>query len=215
VEGEGFIPMVKPLLSQGMRKNWQKNLAHHFFRTRAMKLVIRDARVFIGNENDADVPSDSIFEKKLFHKYKRWQQVQSHFQKGLPISLAVLRDGFVGAVIKDRQSWLFVPFRLKEWVGTHCGLNYFKVDIFDRGHAGEITRYFVNVGNVADFLTYVLLLPCMGEENYISDSVSSWTMLGAEYERLSLEGNLQSVYDLPINLQEHQAHPVPVILLTI
>jgi hypothetical protein len=31
-EGEGFIPMVKPLLSQGMRKNWQKNLAHRFFK---------------------------------------------------------------------------------------------------------------------------------------------------------------------------------------
>jgi hypothetical protein len=209
-EGEGFIPMVKPLLSQGMRKNWQKNLAHRFFRKRAMKLVIRDAHLFIGNTDDAGGGTGTPYQKKMFHKYKRWEQVQGHFSKGLPISLVVLRDGFLGAVVDDRESWLLVPVRLMDWVGCNVGLEYFRVMLFERGLNGTITRNVVNIGRVADVIGFVMMLPWLKEEKYVDSDTVSWTIVGAEYERLSRGGSLQTVYNLPINLQNQDNGSVPI-----
>jgi hypothetical protein len=81
-EGEGFIPMVKPLLSQGMRKNWQKNLAHRFFKQRAMKLVLRDAHVFIG-DNNADYPyTESSYKKKCSRNIKGGSKYFPCLKKG-------------------------------------------------------------------------------------------------------------------------------------
>ena len=199
-EGEGFIPMVKPLLSQGMRSNWQKNLAHRFYRKRAMKLVIRDAKLFIDNSPLSDHFFDSNFRRKMFHKYKRWQTVHHHFQNGLPISVVVLRDGFVGAVVRDPDAWLLVPVRFINWDSTCCGLHYFKVQLFEVDPHGEILRHVINFGHTADVASFTLLLPKLTGKNYIHSEMITWTVVGAEYERLSQQGNIQTVYNLPINL---------------
>jgi hypothetical protein len=212
-EGEGFIAQVKPLLSQGMRKNWQKNLSLRFYRNRAMKLVLRDAHVFIGSQNDAAKVSESSFTRKLFHKYKSWQQVQSNFARGLPISLVVLMDGFVGAVVADRDSWLFVPFRLAEYITTHWSLCYFRVQIFERDNAGSILRTVVNMGVEVPFMHVVLLLPLLVDQKYVVQDNILWTMVGSEYERLSTEGTLQEAYRLPVNLQ-HSAQALAAIAQT-
>jgi hypothetical protein len=200
-EGEGFIPMVKPLLSQGMRKNWQRNLATRFYRKRAMKMVLRDAKVFIGQESADETHFTSNHTRKMFQKYKRWQQVQADFAKGLPISLVVLRNGFMGAVINDRDNWLMVPFRLEDFVQSHSGLNYFRVQLFERDPFGHVTRNVINLGRQADFMHYVLLLPFLEERKYQFSDTHSWTVVGAEYERVDTTGILQGVYELPVNLQ--------------
>ena len=209
-EGEGFIPMVKPLLSQGMRKNWQNNLAHRFFRIRAMKLVSRDARAFIGNEGTYDFEDNTPYKKKMFHKYRNWQQVQSDFLKGIPLSLIVLRNGFVGAVVKDSESFVFVPVRLLQFQSFHFGLNYFKAQLFERSDAGAITRNTINVGTAADFAAFVLLLPKLEKDYYVLSEDVSWTMVGSEYERLSHDGSLQAVFQLPIHLQHQNQYNIPV-----
>jgi hypothetical protein len=202
-EGEGFIPMVKPLLSQGMRKNWQKNLAHRFFRKRSMKLVIRDAHLFISNNNAEGLETENEpYSKKMIHRYKRWEQIHSHFRKGIPISLIVLRQGFVGAVVQDRDSWLIVPIRLTDWVGQNCGLDYFRVSIFERDASGNIIRQAVNFGREADVAGYALMLPWLREQKYVETEDLSWTIVGAEYERLAHDGSLMSTYNIPINLRE-------------
>ena len=200
-EGEGFIPMVKPLLSQGMRKNWQYNLARRYFRKRAMKLVIRDAHVFIGSTNGHDPPSNQVYNKKMFQKYLNWEQVTSKFNRGLPLSLVVLRNGFLGAVVDDRDSWLFVPVVFGDFVRTVSGLHYFCVHLFERNLAGGVNRRIVNMGMEAEFQAYVLLLPLLTEKNYIESESNSWTLVGAEYERLSTDATLHGVYTLPIHLQ--------------
>jgi hypothetical protein len=197
-EGEGFIPMVKPLLSQGMRKNWQKNLAHRFFKNRSMKMVVRDAQEFIGQPGH---DFESGYKKKMFQKYKRWEQVLEHFTKGLPISLVVLRNGFLGAVVNDRELWKIVPFCLMDFTSEYAGLNYFRVQLFERDAQGRVIRNIINYGRHAAILHYVLLLPLLGEFKYTeSNEDMTWTMVGSEYERLGSDGTLQSVYDLPINL---------------
>jgi hypothetical protein len=50
-----------------------------------MKLVLRDAHIFIGSPNEADQMTELAYTKKMFRKYKSWQQVQSHFSTGMPI----------------------------------------------------------------------------------------------------------------------------------
>jgi hypothetical protein len=209
-EGEGFISLVKPLLSQGMRKNWQKNLALRFYRFRSMKLVLRDAHIFIGSQNEADQMTESAYTKKMFQKYKSWQQVQSHFSTGMPISLVVLRDGFLGAVVNDRDSWLFVPFRLTHFVTSYWGMNYFRAQLFQRDPAGVITRTTVNMGKEADFQNFVLLLPKLNENKYTHDDDICWTIVGSEYERLGSNGTLQGVYSLPVSLQQEGSIAVPL-----
>jgi hypothetical protein len=199
-EGEGFIPMVKPLLSQGMRKNWQNNLAHRFFRNRSMKLVSRDARLFIGDEGTCDYQESTPYRKKMFHKYRSWQQVQSDFMKGLPLSLVLLRNGFLGAVVKDSEAFVFVPVRLLNFISCRFGLNYFSAQLFERNGAGEITRNTINVGKVADFAAFVLLLPRLEPTYYVLSVDVTWTMVGSEYERLSEDGSLHGVFQLPLHL---------------
>jgi hypothetical protein len=201
-EGEGFIPMVKPLLSQGMRKNWQKNLAHRFFRKRAMKMVLRDARVFIGQDTLNEAEYESSYKKKMFHKYNRWEQVQRIVAQGMPISLVVLRDGVFGAIIDDSDSWKIVPFRLVQFVKVHSGLNYFCIDLFEKNYAGVITRHVINLGRQAEFLHFVLLLPLLTEIKYVEQDDAHWTIVGAEYERVAEDGTIHGVYSLPINLQQ-------------
>ena len=201
-EGEGFIPMVKPLLSQGMRKNWQKNLAHRFFRKRAMKMVLRDARVFIGQDTLNEAEYESSYKKIMFHKYNRWEQVQRIVAQGMPISLVVLRDGVFGAIIDDSDSWKIVPFRLVQFVKVHSGLNYFCIDLFEKNYAGVITRHVINLGRQAEFLHFVLLLPLLTEIKYVEQDDVFWTIVGAEYERLAEDGTIHGVYRLPINLQQ-------------
>ena len=216
-EGEGFIPMVKPLLSQGMRKNWQKNLAHRFFRSRAMKFVVRDARVFIGSQNEANL-SDSSFEssyrKKNFHRYRNWEQVQTNFSKGMPISLVLLRSGFLGAVLEDRDSWLLVPVIIGDFRETQAGLHYFNFSLFERNENGIITRNVINFGKEADFLNFVLLLPLLKSEKYIPTPNISWTMVGSEYERLGPDGTLQTVYNLPINLRNQETNIMSIEMVS-
>ena len=209
-EGEGFIALVKPLLSQGMRKNWQKNLALRFYRFRSMKLVLRDAHIFIGSQNEADQMTESAYTKKMFQKYKSWQQVQSHFSTGMPISLVVLRDGFLGAVVNDRDSWMFVPFRLTQFVTSYWGMNYFRTQLFERDPAGVITRTIVNMGKEADFQNFVLLLPKLNENKYTNDEDICWTIVGSEYERLGSNGTLQGVYSLPVALQQEGSITIPL-----
>ena len=200
-EGEAFIPMVKPLLSQGLRKNWQTNLAHRFFRKRAMKLVIRDAQLFIGDNTDMDEINTNPYTKKKFHKYKRWEQIHSHFLKGIPISIIVLRDGFMGAVVDDRESWLVVPITLNDCTGSNTGLQYFRVSLFEYDESGSISRRVVNIGRSADVSNFALMLPWLHATRYNGGPNSFWTIVGSEYERLSAGGSLQSVYQVPINLQ--------------
>lgn len=205
-EGEGFIPMVKPLLSQGMRKNWQKNLAHRFFRERAMKLVLRDAHVFIGTNNGDGTYMESSYKKKMFHKYKRWQQIQSLFDRGAPISAVVLRDGFLGAVIDNSDAWLLVPIQLHQFRGTNAGLHYFSVQLFEHNTTGVVTRNVINIGKVADIQHCVLFLPWLKAEKYVAGADNAWTMVGGEYERLGQDGTLQSVYHLPVHLQNQERY---------
>jgi hypothetical protein len=116
-------------------------------------------------------------------------------------------DGFVGAVVEDRDSWLFVPFRLVEYITTHWSLCYFRVQIFERDHAGAILRTVVNMGVEVPFMHVVLLLPLLVDQKYIVQDNILWTMVGSEYERLSTEGTLQQAYRLLINLQ-NPAHAV-------
>ena len=160
--------------------------------------------------DDAGGGTGTPYQKKMFHKYKRWEQVQGHFSKGLPISLVVLRDGFLGAVVDDRESWLLVPVRLMDWVGCNVGLEYFRVMLFERGLNGTITRNVVNIGRVADVIGFVMMLPWLKEEKYVDSDTVSWTIVGAEYERLSRGGSLQTVYNLPINLQNQDNGSVPI-----
>jgi hypothetical protein len=165
-----------------------------------MKMVLRDAKEFIGEGDDE---FQSGYKKKMFQKYKRWEQVLEHFTKGLPISLVVLRNGFIGAVVNDRELWKIVPIRLLEFVSEHAGLNYFRVELFERDPMGGVTRNIVNHGRHAAILHYVLLLPLLCNSNYEGPyNDTTWTMVGSEYERLGSNGTLQSVYDLPINLRE-------------
>jgi hypothetical protein len=191
-----------------------------------MKLVIRDARVFIGGDDDdrdndqMDGLESSSYTKKMFQKYRRWEQVETDFNKGIPLSLAVLRNGFVGAVIDDRDSWLMVPVSLTEFDKTVAGLHYFHVQLFERDQfTGLVTRNCINIGRSADFISFVLLLPCLPQQtNTAGHSTTtnatrralSWTMMGAEYDRVSQDGTLQTVYHLPINLQSQQQYTIPI-----
>ena len=221
-EGEGFIPMVKPLLSQGMRKNWQKNLAHRFFRIRAMKFVIRDARVFIGQERSPEVQfereysSESSYTKKMFHRYKKWEQVNSLFCRGMPISMVVMRSGFVGAVIDDRDSWLLVPVVIQEFVKQPAGLHqYFRFTLFERDQLGTISRHVINFGKEVDLLHFVILLPYLDSAKYVERSDHTWTMVGSEYEHLARDGRVQTVYHLPINIRDQEHNIMSVYTETV
>jgi hypothetical protein len=198
---EGFIPMVKPLLSQGLRSNWQKNLGHRFFRVRAMKLVLRDAKVFVSLDGNTQPEEQVQFKKKMFHPYSSWQEVENKFNLGHAMSLVVLRDGLVGAVVADRASWLVVPVTLHHHSSTVCGLHYFHTKLFERDPLGTITGPFLNIGPEAPFVAFVLLIPRLEENNYQEGRECVWTMVGSEYERLSPAGVLQTAYDLPITLQ--------------
>jgi hypothetical protein len=175
-----------------------------------MKLVLRDAHIFIGSQNEADQMTESAYTKKMFQKYKSWQQVQSHFSTGMPISLVVLRDGFLGAVVNDRDSWMFVPFRLTQFVTSYWGMNYFRTQLFERDPAGVITRTIVNMGKEADFQNFVLLLPKLNENKYTNHEDIFWTMVGSEYERLGSNGTLQGVYSLPVALQQEGSITIPL-----
>ena len=208
-EGEGFIPMVKPLLSQGMRKNWQKNLAHRFFRIRAMKLVTRDARLFMGNDIASNLEGSSRYRKKMYHKYRSWEQVHSDFLEGKPLSLVVLRNGILGAVIKDRDNFVLVPVRLLERNCFHFGCNYFNVELFERSTLGAITRHTLNLGKTAGFGAFVLLLPKLGPTYYVQSAGVSWTMVGSEYERLSEDESLHGVFQLPIPIHNSNQYNIP------
>jgi hypothetical protein len=97
-----------------------------------------------------------------------------------------------------------VPVRLKEWVGRNAGLEYFRVSLFERDHTGNVSRTVVNMGREVDAAGYILMLPWLKENKYVETDDLSWTFVGAEYERLSQNGSLQSVYNLPINLQNSQ-----------
>jgi hypothetical protein len=209
-EGEGFIPLVKPLLSQGMRKNWQKNLALRFYRNRSMKLVIRDAHVFIGSQSKADEINQSFFTRKMFQKYKTHQQIHNLFTKGMPISLVILRDGFMGAVVDDPDSWMFVPFRVTQFVKSHWGMNFFRVQIFERDNVGSIVRQVVNMGVEAEILHFFLMLPMLGVDKYIVQDDISWTLVGSEYERLGNDGFLQGLYLLPVTMQQEGTILAPI-----
>jgi hypothetical protein len=209
-EGEGFIALVKPLLSQGMRKNWQKNLSLRFYRHRSMKLVLRDAHVFIGSQTKADELTQSTFTRKMFQKYKSQQQIQDLFAKGMPISVVILRDGFMGAVVDDRDSWLFVPIRVQHFAKSHWGMNYFHMQIFERDNFGAILRQVVNMGVEADFYRFALMLPLLGIDKYTEQNDASWTIVGSEYERLGMDGTLQGLYVLPVPMQQDGTILAPV-----
>ena len=191
--------MVKPLLSQGMRRNWQKNLAHRFFCKRAIKMVIRDAELFIGDTTGTTMKP--TYTKKMFHKYKRWEQIHGYFLKGIPISVIVLQDGYIGALVDDRHSWLVVPICIQDCVERKSGLEYFRVSMFEHDATGSISRRVVNFGTSVDVATFAILLPSLKDTNYKEGQNHTWTIVGAEYERLSRAGQIQGAYDLPINLQ--------------
>ena len=95
-------------------------------------------------------------------------------------------------------------------MGIHAGLQYFQVRLFERDNLGNVTRNLINIGCHAAFLTYVLLLPRLSQRRYVEAVEQSWTMVGHEYERLAEDGNLQTVYSLPINLQQRMEQPVHV-----
>jgi hypothetical protein len=110
--------------------------------------------------------------------------------------------------VNDRDSWLFVPFCLNDFVKEHWGMNYFKVQLFERDNGGMVLRNVVNMGKEADFQHFVLLLPLLSEKKYVENEDLCWTIVGSEYERLGANGTLHGVYHLPVTLQQPAAIPV-------
>ena len=132
----------------------------------------------------------------------------------MPISLVLLRSGFLGAVLEDRDSWLLVPVIIGDFRETQAGLHYFNFSLFERNENGIITRNVINFGKEADFLNFVLLLPLLKSEKYIPTPNISWTMVGSEYERLGPDGTLQTVYNLPINLRNQETNIMSIEMVS-
>lgn len=107
--------------------------------------------------------------------------------------------------------WLLVPVTLGQHVALHAGLHYFKVDLFERDHTSQVSRKVINIGRQASFVTFVLLLPRLDQNKYTQHNDLSWTMVGHEFERLSENGSLQTVYSLPINLQQAMEEPFGIL----
>ena len=105
---------------------------------------------------------------------------------------------------------MFVPVNLCDHVVSVAGLHYFWVNLFEQNTAGGISRFVINVGCKAEFVSFVLLLPILRLKNYADLNDVFWTMAGTEYERLSADASLHSVYNLPINLQNMNVYHVPV-----
>jgi hypothetical protein len=60
----------------------------------------------------------------------------------------------------------------------------------------------VNFGKEVDVACYVLMLPLLKEQKYITSDDLSWTIVGSEYDHLAHDGTLQTIYNIPINMQE-------------
>lgn len=73
-QGEAFLQRLKPIMTQGLRENWQRNLLRHLLRDIAFENIFQSIEMEMGNNNSRTKGFLHLNSAKL-HKYKSRHEV--------------------------------------------------------------------------------------------------------------------------------------------
>ena len=70
LDQEGILRGVKPMLSGGLRKNWQRNLLNRFYREKALSRILQTV--------SKDIPKDEVWDTEATDDESEWKQKSFH-----------------------------------------------------------------------------------------------------------------------------------------
>lgn len=163
VIGEGFLPLVKTSINQGLRQNWEQNLLRNILCQKAFDNITRDRSANVLSPNDTMLSSN----RTKFKVYNGTVDLIYTWRVKMdePISLIVVAKGMESpqlyAVLSDYKRLIGVRAIAENNTITKVGLTYHDFELCKDGSSEEWQTLFSNDDVLR--IDYCVLLPLLGE----------------------------------------------------
>ena len=164
--GEGYLRLVKPYITRGTNKNWQKNVHRGLLQRKIFNYICKD---FL--EKDITQP-------KQYHKYTCVGEINAKLVQNKVLSCIYLSDGTFLCVMKDKT---VVPLLIGTFHGTYNYLHYFIMKIGNSSMNYTLQDICI--------MSYCLLLPKLdtnGLPNGMTSEIGSsiYTVVSSDWKQL-------------------------------
>jgi hypothetical protein len=149
-QGEGFIQVLKPELSMGLRKNWHVAKMERLLKWKGLRSIM---------ELTLDVSLDDAPKAKLsanLFVYKDLLSVTKAYTCRYPLSAIALVDGKYGMVVRESNTMHFAALERKHYDSCVNGCHYHHWDLDVKSGLHELEEQIVE--------EYVILLPMLNGE---------------------------------------------------
>ena len=164
--GEGYLWLVKPYITRGRSKNWQKNVHIGLLQQKVFNYICKD---FL--EKDITQP-------KKYHKYTCVGEINAKLVQNKVLSCIYLSDGTFLCAMKDKS---VVPLLIGTFHGTYNFQYYFIIEIGN--FSMNYTLLYISI------MSYCLLLPKLdanGLPNGMTSEIGSsiYTVVSSDWKQL-------------------------------
>jgi len=149
-QGEGFIQVLKPELSMGLRKNWHVAKMERLLKWKGLRSIM---------ELTLDVSLDDAPKAKLsanLFVYKDLLSATKAYACRYPLSAIALVDGKYGMVVRESNTMHFAALERKHYDSCVNGCHYHHWDLDVKSGLHELEEQIVQ--------EYVILLPMLNGE---------------------------------------------------
>ena len=124
--GEAYLWLLKPIVSMGLRKNWQQNTLKRMLKRRSLAQLLKDEEMDWTKIDAEDVEEDqhgdeqegnqewSEVEKSDYREYNSWEEVNQFLEQYRCLSGVVTGNGDLKIVIRGRTEWISVEVAATE-----------------------------------------------------------------------------------------------------
>jgi hypothetical protein len=144
-KGEGYLRLMKPQITMGLRKNWQPNLMRRLLRNMAFSRLLMDEdmtpeemeqwEIQLGLDDEEDDEDEEVSDGAPEVGYSDYQcytsrtDVLERWEQYMSFSLVLTANEEFRLVMKNRQEWLSINIKVDEEKEEDTGLHYFSFEI--------------------------------------------------------------------------------------
>lgn len=196
--GEGILRFVKPMMSQGMRKDWQSHLLRNTLREKCFHTILDTKETRSTSIFDSGYLSDM---SRHFHKHDSTlevvQAVNMVLDRKLKIPVSVIMvdecDGTVRifAVVVNYDLLLEIRLQNEDQSTAKFGLDYYK---FHAEEGNALIPWIDHIGCLPSArLGYGILLPLLEKESIESNRL--FALVASNWKSLSTNCSMQDLID--------------------
>ena len=196
--GEGFLRVVKPLVTQGLKLNWQSHLLKKLLRSRALDILLEPFREQGEGIKVGGLDKNTLrLQSREFHRYDSLLQLQTAVDQKMPVSVVLLEkcSGEVTAysVVEDYETMVQIELCLDSPT-EKFGLFYYRTNTSQELTHWEDLLLDSGRGDARGIrLGYAVILPLINKAN--NDENRWYAVVSSNWKSMSPTTPLKFLVD--------------------